>query len=215
LRIPSVEAVTKLLVERDGADPTMAKAAALAAQSHIGRARRLIRDPEARGRRENIIAIPSRSQTVGQAVITAGQLVDVANQEAKALSEQYDEIERAELARQLGVEEGATRLPPAIRAQFKQFDDDAKRRATRRQRDVLDQALIDLLSFYRDVLNLQWHSRVDLINSQQASEIAEVADVSSVEQTMARLAAIELARIRLAANVAPLLAIEAMTVALV
>src|SRR5690606_14167134 len=51
LRVPPVEDVAALLVARDGVDPAVADAAARAAQSHIGLARRLARDPEARARR--------------------------------------------------------------------------------------------------------------------------------------------------------------------
>ncbi|RMI04777.1 DNA polymerase III subunit delta', partial [Cellulomonas triticagri] len=48
LRVPPVEAVADLLVRRDGIDPAVALVAARAAQSHVGVARRLARDPEAR-----------------------------------------------------------------------------------------------------------------------------------------------------------------------
>ena len=41
LRVPPVDAVTDLLVQRDGIDPVIAEAAARAAQSHIGVAKRL------------------------------------------------------------------------------------------------------------------------------------------------------------------------------
>ena len=60
LRVPSSAAVAAVLTERDGIEPGAALAAARAAQGHIGRARRLATDPEARSRREQVLAVPVR-----------------------------------------------------------------------------------------------------------------------------------------------------------
>ena len=43
---------------RDGIDPDMAAWVAAASQGHVGRARRLARDPDARTRRDAVLAIP-------------------------------------------------------------------------------------------------------------------------------------------------------------
>src|SRR2546423_12055603 len=51
LRQPSAEAVASVLVDRDGTPQHTALWAAAAAQGHVGRARRLARDPQARARR--------------------------------------------------------------------------------------------------------------------------------------------------------------------
>ena len=51
LRTPPADAVADVLIRRDGIDPDLAATAARAAQGHIGRARRLATDPEARRRR--------------------------------------------------------------------------------------------------------------------------------------------------------------------
>jgi DNA polymerase-3 subunit delta' len=58
LRTPSIKAVTQLLIERDGIDPKMAEFAANAAQGHIGRAKYLATNEEARRTREKILSIP-------------------------------------------------------------------------------------------------------------------------------------------------------------
>lgn len=94
------------------------------------------------------------------------------------------------------------------------MEDDQKRRAKRAVVDGLDRALTDLLSFYRDVLVAQSGSGVDLVNQDLSDRVGEVADASTAEQTLARIDAISTARTRLVGNVAPLLAIEAMMVAL-
>ncbi len=213
LRVPPVEAVAELLVRRDGVEPGLALVAARAAQSHIGIARRLARDPEARARRSRVLALATSVRGVGDAVLAAGELVEVSQAEAKAATEDRDATERTELLRSMGAEGSAT-LPPALRSQVRQLEEEQKRRATRSQRDVLDRAMVDLLSFYRDVLVVQLGADVDVVNAEHEDQVRAVATGSRPEQTVHRMDAIGLARTRLAGNVAPLLAVEAMTIAL-
>lgn len=213
LRVPSVEAVARLLVERDGVDPAVADVAARAAQSHIGMARRLARDPQARDRRRRTLELVSAIRGVGDAVLAAADLVEVAQAEAKAATEDRDAAEKAELLHALGAED-STRLPPTLRAQVRQLTEEQKRRATRAQRDVLDRALLDLLSLYRDVLVVQLGADVEPVNVEHADEVAVLAAESTPEQTLRRMDVVAEARTRLAGNVAPLLAMEAMAVAL-
>ncbi|QIK84426.1 DNA polymerase III subunit delta' [Sanguibacter sp. HDW7] len=215
LRVPPVEAVAQLLVERDGLEPGLALESARAAQSHVGMARRLARDPEARARRRRILESAARIRGVGDAVLAADDLVETAKAEAAARSEERDVRERAELLRALGVEAGAT-VPPALRAQVKQLEEDQKRRATRQQRDSLDTAMLDLLSLYRDVLVVQLGASGDvaLVNEGAAELVRSLAEQSTPEQSLHRMDAIGEARQRLAGNVAPPLALEAMMVAL-
>ena len=212
LRIPPDDAVARLLVERDGVDPATAEMAARAAQSHVGMARRLATDPDARERRRRLLAIPSSIRGVGDAVLQAAALVDGATAEAKAAGAQRDEEERAELLRMLGVGDGP--VPPAYRGQLRQLEEQQKRRATRAQRDHLDRAMVDLLAFYRDVVAVQLGAGVDLVNADVEEAVHALAARSTAEQTLRRMDAIGEARVRLAANVAPLLAVEAMLIAL-
>lgn len=213
LRVPPVEDVAALLVARDGVDPAVADAAARAAQSHIGLARRLARDPQARERRHRTLALAAAVRGVGDAVLTAAELVEVSAAEASAATADRDAAEKAALLRSLGAEGGGT-LPPALRAQVRQLEDDQKRRATRAQRDVLDRSLVDLLSLYRDVLVLQLSADVALVNTAESEMVRHLAAGSTPEQTVRRMDAVGEARTRLEGNVAPLLAMEAMAVAL-
>lgn len=213
LRVPPVEAVAALLESRDGVSPQVALAAARAAQSHIGLARRLARDAGARDRRTSVLAIARSIRGVPDAVIAAGELVEVSQAEAKAATEERDGNEKAALLRALGAESGQG-LAPALRSQVKQLEDDQKRRATRRQRDVLDRAMIDLLSLYRDVLVVQLGATVDLVNVELAETVQSLAEETTPEQTVRRMDAIGVARTRLAGNVSPVLALEAMAIAL-
>jgi len=213
LRVPPVDAVAALLVSRDGIDPAVAAVAARAAQSHVGIARRLARDPEARARRSAVLGIAAKIRGVGDAVLAAGELVETAQADAKAATEQRDAEEKAELLRSMGAE-GAATLPPTLRTQVRQLEEDQKRRATRAQRDVLDRAMVDLLSLYRDVLVVQLGAGVELVNVEHEQSVRTLAGSSTAEQTLRRMDAVGQARTRLAGNVAPLLAVEAMAVAL-
>jgi DNA polymerase-3 subunit delta' len=213
LRVPPVADVAALLVARDGVDPAVADAAARAAQCHVGLARRLALDPAAWERRSTTLRLAARIRGVGDAVLAAAELVEVATAEAKAATADRDAAERAELLRTLGAEDGA-QLPPSLRAQVRQLEEEQKRRATRAQRDVLDRSLVDLLSLYRDVLVVQLGADVELVNAAEEAEVRRLAAESTPEQTIRRMDAIAEARERLEGNVAPLLAMEAMAVAL-
>ncbi len=213
LRVPPVEAVARLLVQRDGVDADVALVAARAAQSHIGLARRLARDAGARDRRTSVLSLARRVRGVGDAVLAAGELVELAQAEAKAATEERDAAEKAELLRALGVADGET-LPPRLRSQLRDLEGDQKRRATRHQRDVLDRAMVDLLSLYRDVLVVQLGAEVELVNTELAQTVRTLAGDSTPEQTVRRMDAIGVARERLEGNVSPLLAVEAMVIAL-
>lgn len=213
LRVPAVAAVADLLVRRHGVEPEVALQAARAAQSHVGMARRLATDADVRGRRRRVLGIAGGVRGVGDAVLAAADLVEVAAAESKAATQERDAAEKAELMRSLGADVGGT-LPPALRGQLRQLEEDQKRRATRAQRDVLDRAMTDLLSLYRDVLVVQLGADVDLVNGDMAADVRSLADASTPEQTIRRMDAIAEARTRLGGNVAPLLAVEAMVVAL-
>ncbi|WP_062077650.1 DNA polymerase III subunit delta' [Demequina globuliformis] len=213
LHIPDPEAVAQLLVDRDGVDAELARECAYASQSHIGVARRLARDPEARARRAQVLALATEIRGVGDAVLAAADLVKVAEEDAAAATAERDVEERNALLKTLGADDGG-RLPPALRSQVKQLEDDQKRRATRHKRDVLDRAIVDLLSLYRDVACVQVGADLPLVNASHRSHIAQLAQRTALADTMRCLDALALTRERLAGNVAPLLALEAMTLAL-
>lgn len=213
LRVPPAQAVADLLVSRDSIDPDLALECALAAQSHVGMARRLATHPPAREFRRGVLEIASRIRGVGDAVLAAGSLVDQATEASKAATAERDEAEKAELLRTLGAEEGG-KVPPVLRAQLRQLEEDQKRRSRRSLLDVLDRAMVDLLSFYRDVLLTQLGSDVDLVNRGATEQVRSVAADSTPEASVHRMQAIGTARTRLAGNAAPLLAVEAMAVAL-
>ncbi|MGI4893707.1 MAG: DNA polymerase III subunit delta' [Janthinobacterium lividum] len=213
LRIPPADAVAELLVRRDGIDPVMAAFAARAAQSHVGLARRLARDEGARIRRREVLRLPQRLRGVGDAVVAAGELVEVAAEEAGSSTTERDALERAELLHALGAD-GVATIPPSVRAQVRQLEEDQKRRARRHQTDVLDRSLVDLLGLLRDVLVVQLGAPVDLVNSDMTADVRSMAAACTPEETLRQSDAVQLARERLGQNVAPLLAIEALALSL-
>jgi DNA polymerase III subunit delta' len=213
LRIPDPDVVAQLLMERDGIEPGLAHECALAAQCHIGVARRLALDPAARARREKVLTLATEIRGVGDAVLAANDLATIADDDAKAATEARDAAELDELYVSLGVGRGE-RIPPVLRAQVKQLEEDQKRRATRAKRDVLDRALLDLLSLYRDVAVTQTGAAVPLVNEWHRVDVEALAGRATLAETLSRMDAIGVARERLAGNVAPLLALEAMAIAL-
>ena len=214
LRTPPAAAVAEVLAHRDGIDPEVAGFAARAAQGHIGRARRLATDSEARARREEVLAIPGALRGLDTSLDAAARLVEAAGAEAKTTTNELDATETAELRQALGEREGGKKLPKGTAGALRDLEDRQKSRATRIKRDALDRALIDLASFYRDVLTLQVGSRVELANVDREEEIHSVAGNSSPETTLRNLDAIMLCRKRLESNANPQLAVEAMTLAL-
>jgi DNA polymerase-3 subunit delta' len=99
------------------------------------------------------------------------------------------------------------------------MEDRQKARTRRLQRDALDRALLDLSAFYRDVLVLRLDparagNRSDLINAEMKSDVARVAADLTGEQALRCTSAITTCRERLEANVNPLIAFEALMVAI-
>jgi DNA polymerase-3 subunit delta' len=210
---PPVEAVADYLVRRDGVDPAMASFAARAAGSHVGRARRLATDEATRLRRAEVLRVPSGLADVGSCLTAAVNLVEASQEEAAQAIASRDVAETEELALALG--QGSSKgLDGRGRAQLKELERQHKRRATRTQRDLLDLSLLDIVSFYRDVLAVQLGARVPVLNVDLEREVHALARASTPERTVQRIDSVLACREALAGNVAPLLAVEAMTLAL-
>ncbi|MCX4715081.1 DNA polymerase III subunit delta' [Streptomyces virginiae] len=215
LGTPSVAAVADLLVRRDGVEPTAALAAARVTQGHVDRARRLATDEGARERRATVLKLPLRVDDIGACLKAAQELVDAAAEDAKQVADEVDTKETEELRVALGAGAGAgSRMPRGTAGVMKELEDRQKRRRTRTQRDTLEVALTDLTGFYRDVLALQLGSSVAIANEEIRHDLDRIARASGPERTLRRIEAIIACRDSLDRNVAPLLAVEAMTMAL-
>lgn len=214
LRTPSVESVADYLVRDLRADPHAATQAAIVSQCHVGIAKALIQNPKLRQERLRLFGMLLVARSVGDAVFAAGRLVAEAKEIAKAETKQRDEVERADFMRTLGLEAGA-RVPPALRSQVKVLEEEQARRAKRALHDVLDRVMLDLLSFYRDVLVLQLGAGVRFINADMADEVEQMATNSLQSETLLRVGALEVARKRLSSGGNPQIVFDALAAALV
>lgn len=217
LRQPPAEAVAAVLTARDGVPADRAAWAAAAAQGHVGRARRLANDAQARQRRDAVLAVPRRLTSIGACFDAAGSLIEAAEAEAAASVAEQDARERAELETALGAGgtgRGAAGAMRGAAGQLKDLERRQKSRATRAQRDALDRALIDLAGFYRDVLALQFGAPVAAVHADVAEAAGGAARRWTPESTLRRLEAILTCRDAIDANVKPRIAVEAMMLGL-
>jgi DNA polymerase-3 subunit delta' len=213
LRTPRDEDVAALLVSRDGIDPSMAAYAARAAQGHIGRARVLARNEDARRRRREVLLLPSRLTTLGACLTAASNIMSTTQEEATAATSELDASELAALRLALGVGQKGARARSAAGA-IKELEDRQKTRLKRLQRDSLDRVLTEFTAYYRDVLTVQTHAEVPLVNAELRNEIGSVAAQSTPSDTIRRLDAILACRVALTGNVAPQLAVESLLISL-
>ncbi|MCG6568242.1 DNA polymerase III subunit delta' [Tessaracoccus sp. ZS01] len=214
LATPSDEAVTRLLVERDGISPALAAHAARAAQGHVGRARMLARSETARIRRHEILTLPGKLTSVSACLTAAENLVAAAKEEAEQTTTELDAKEMAALQEALGIGGRGSAKPRNAQAAIRELEDQQKMRGKRLQRDSFDRVLTELTGYYRDVLVAQTAPGVPLVNADLADEIEPVARRSTPEQTVHALDAILQARTALEGNVAPLLALESLLISL-
>ena len=208
LTVPSSDVVAELLMRRDGVAEELALRAARAAQGHIGLALRYATQEGALAAREESARTLLGLRGTGPAVLAAQGLVDQATTEAKEHADVVAAEEKEHFLRSAGIEDG--KVPPALRAQLRQLEEDAKRRQTRLVRDVLDRYLLDVHSVLRDVLSVQLGTGSELVNLDVVPEIRAAAEAGTGTVTLALLDAVQTARTRIAGNVPPLLAIEAL-----
>lgn len=213
LKVPAVQDVAQLLVDRDGIDAKLATQVAAESQSHIGMARRLATSSEARSRRRETLMAALGINNVTVAVNTAERWLDIAKKDAQALTEERDASEKEAMLRSIGLAPGEA-IPQNLKSDIRQLEESQKRRATRSLRDGLDRILVDLLSLYRDVLSIQLAAGSPLVNAELDAQIRVAAQASTSAQTIEKIDAIALARKRIDSNVRDLVALEALAVSL-
>jgi DNA polymerase-3 subunit delta' len=175
LRTPSIKAVIQLLINRDGIDPKMAEFAANAAQGHIGRAKYLATNEEARKTREKILSIPFTVKDLASAFEAANTLVELAKSQALAESEVRDEAELAKLKESYGTT--GSKLATGGSKAVKELEKEQKKRNTRIQKDKIESALLDLIRSHehihtsntQEMINVS--NEMSLINKQIVSRV--------------------------------------------
>ena len=207
---PSTTAVAQVLHNRDGISPQMADFAARVSQGHIGRARYLANNESVRNTRATIMKLPLTLNGISSAFAAAQTLVDLATDQAHEAAEERNQTEIDDLALAYG--KGATGRGMATGGSkaIKDLEKEQKTRSTRMVRDGLDAALLDIATFYRDVMMVQSGATDSLINKELEHQITTYANNSKPHTTITKINAIMVARTHLGHNAAPLLTIEAL-----
>ena len=208
LRTPSIRAVTQLLIDRDGIDPKMAEFAANAAQGHVGRAKYLATNEEARKTREKILNIPFTVKDLASAFEAANALVELAKSQALAESEVRDEAELAKLKESYGPT--GSKLATGGSKAVKELEKEQKTRANRKIRDFLDASLLDISTLYRDILTAKINPGGNLINQDFAEIVREKSKKSVEIDVLAKVESILEIRENLARNSSSNLTVEAL-----
>ena len=213
LATPSLQLIAQQLSNRFGIDETMAKFAARAAQGHIGRARALAVDEAVRNRRNEILDMPTRVNSVVSCFEMAAAIVANANADTDAIVEPLDNQDEQNIRTSYGDGvEGFKGVERQIKSAVKALEKRAKDRRRRVLSDQYDRVLLDLTGFYRDVLVIQSGAQTELINDEIRNKIEKVANTSTSAETLKRIDAIRETRDNLLANVNPVSAFESMLV---
>ena len=212
---PPVDAIARVLVETDGLSVEEAGWAASVSGGHVGRARRLATDEQARERRQRALGLARDAATPSRAYAAAEELVATAETEARALTEDRNEAETEELRTALGAGgtgKGTAGTLRGATGAIKDLERRQKSRQTRASRDALDRALIDLATYFRDAL-LVSHSGAGAIQANHpdmADRVAAMAAHASPEKLLRCIEAVLECREALAVNVKPKFAVDAM-----
>jgi DNA polymerase-3 subunit delta' len=211
---PPAEAIARVLIESDGLAADDAHWAASVCGGHVGRARRLATDPEARERRKRALGLARDAATPSRTYAAAEELVAAAEIESKALTEDRNEVEADELRTALGAGgtgKGTAGTMRGAAGAMKDLEKRQKSRQTRASRDALDRALIDLASYFRDALFVASGVGSTTPNHpDMAEQVAAMAAHASPERLLRCIEAVLECRDALAINVKPKFAVDAM-----
>ncbi len=211
---PAVEAIAEVLRETDGLSENDAHWAASVSGGHVGRARRLATDPEARDRRARALGLARDAATPSRAYAAVEELVVSAEGEARALNLGRNEAETEELSTALGAGGTGKGTAGALRGSagaLKDLEKRQKSRQTRASRDALDRALIDLATYFRDALMVAGGAQAVTANHpDMAEQVAALAAYASPDRLLRCIEAVLACREALATNVKPKFAVDAM-----
>jgi len=211
---PRVDAIAQVLIDTDGLPDADARWAASVSGGHVGRARRLATDEQARRRRERALGLARDAATPSRAYAAAEELVATAEDEAKALTGGRNEVETEELRTALGAGGTGKGTAGALRGAagaLKDLEKRQKSRHTRASRDALDRALIDLATYFRDALLVSSGAGTVAANHpDMADKVASMAAVVPPDRLLRCIEAVLECREALAVNVKPKFAVDAM-----
>jgi DNA polymerase III subunit delta' len=211
---PSTAAIAQVLIDGDGLAAETANWAASVSGGHVGRARRLATDPEARERRERALGLVRDAVTPARAYAAAEELVAAAETEAVVLTAHRAENETEELRTALGAGgtgKGTAGSMRGATGAIKDLERRQKSRYTRASRDALDRALIDLATYFRDALVVAANAgNVAANHPDMADRVGALAAHAKPERLLRCIEAVLECREALAINVKPKFAVDAM-----
>ena len=142
--------------------------------------------------------LPLQLGSLAAAFQAAQTLVDLATQDANTSSDERDEREIEKLQEAYG--KGATGRGMATGGAkaVKELEKEQKSRATRMVRDSIDGALLDIATFYRDVMMVQSGNKESMINTDMQEQIEKYANTHPPHSTILKINAIMDARTNLA-----------------
>ncbi|MBP3222704.1 MAG: DNA polymerase III subunit delta' [Actinomycetaceae bacterium] len=218
LGVPSTEDVSRHLIDSFQIDADHAHVVARVSNNHIGRARGLAGDKFAWDYRQKILRASFAVHNICDAVFMSSFIMnslkdaenaDRMNSLGAEKNEGSDEEKLIDFKRSLGIGEGE-RVPAVLRKQVKDFEEELKRKATRRIRDALERIMLDMIALYRDVIFVHMSLGDGLINVDFDEDIHRISTFIPADEALRRIDIIFDARERLARNCAPQLVMEAM-----
>lgn len=211
---PSTAAIAQVLIDADRLEADEAQWAAAVSGGHVGRARRLATDPDARARRARALGLARDAAIPARAYAAAEELVATAAAEAQAITGGRNEAEVEELRTALGAGGTGRGTAAALRGSagaLKDLESRQKSRQTRASRDALDRALIDLAGYFRDALMVSAGAGTVVANHPDMAErVAALAAHAGPEELLRCIEAVLACRDAVAANVKPKFAVDAM-----
>jgi len=211
LRTPSTKSVEEFLLNSTKVDAETAAFSARVSQGHIGRARFIATDHDAQKRRKEVLALPLTLKDIDSCFKAAQKLLYIAEEQAENENADQDAHELKELQ---DAYQGTGRgLISGGAKAIKDLEKEQKSSATRSIRENIDASLLDIATFYRDVLVLQSQS-TEILNMDLFEEIANYARTTSGRRTLEQVELVLSARTNLSRNAAPLATLEALFCAL-
>ena len=211
LRTPSTKSVEEFLLNNTKVDANTAAFSARVSQGHIGRARYIAMNQDAQLRRKEVLALPLSLKDIDSCFKAAQRLVNITEEQAENENSERDALELKELQ---DAYQGTGRgLISGGAKAIKDLEKEHKSSTTRSIRDNIDASLLDIATFYRDVLVVQSASN-EILNVDLAEEITNYARTTSGRRTLEQIDLVLTARTNLSRNAAPLATLEALFCAL-
>jgi DNA polymerase III subunit delta' len=211
LRTPSTKSVEEFLLNNTKVDSVTASFSARVSRGHIGRARFIATNQDAQLRRKEVLALPLSLKDIDSCFKAAQKLVNIAEEQADNENSERDALELKELQ---DAYQGTGRgLISGGAKAIKNLEKEQKSSTTRSIRDNIDASLLDIATFYRDVLVVQSASN-EILNVDFAEEITNYARTTSPRRTLEQIDLVLTARTNLSRNAAPLATLEALFCAL-